>query len=290
MQLAVNYSPVAAALFAEGRIRFDAFRVPDDPQLLREASAIAPTFVHFALDAGSTASQGQDLERVAKLRGRAATTAADTVLGRVNVQLAPSALRFPHIAVDSTAVADRAEVTDTMTADVARVCERFGAEHVVIATLIYRGVDRGLLRVGVEPEVVTEVAERCGCAFLLDLAHARLNATALGSSRGPYLTALPTMRLRELHVSGIGLVDGRSIDHLGLAELDAPSLDEVVEQIQHGGWRQPERFVFDYGGVGPAFAWRTNPSVLSTQLPVLDQLVSELSALDATTGSGTSPA
>lgn len=289
VQLAINYSPAAAELSEEGRIRFDAFKVPDDPGLLRDAGAIKPTFVHFALDAGSTTSQGQDLERVAKLRHQAAGTTPGSTPDRVNVQLAPSSLRFPKIAVDSTDAADRAEVTDTMAADVARVCERFGAEQVVIATLIYRGPDRGLLRIGVEADVVAEVAERCGCGFLLDLAHARLNAIALGSSRGPYLDALPTSRLRELHVSGIGIVDGRSIDHLGLADLDAPSLDEAIEQIGRGAWRKPVRLVFDYGGVGAAFAWRTNQSVLSTQVPLLDQVVTELSVPGPTSRSGTSP-
>lgn len=290
MQLALNYSPAAAALSEGGRIRFDAFKVPDDRLLLGEAGAIKPSFVHFALDAGSTSSPRQDLERVARLRRQAAATSPGTSAARVNVQLAPSTFRFPHVAADSADATHRAEVTDAMAADVERVCERFGAENVVIATLIYRGADRGLLRVGVEAEVVTEVAERCGCGFLLDLAHARLNAIALGSDRGPYLAALPMKRLREFHVSGIGIVDGRTIDHLGLADLDTPSLDDAAEQIKRGAWSKPNRLVFDYGGVGPAFAWRTDENVLLSQVPLLDELVKELSAADPTSGSGTSPA
>lgn len=287
VELAVNYSPAVAGLVREGVVNVGAFKVPDEAAVLREASALLPSFVHFDLVAGSTTSAEQDLERIADLRASAAS-ASGRAPARVNVQLAPSALRFPDNAVDSFVPTDLRHVTDVLCDDVARVCARFGSDQVVIGTLIYRGAERGLLRAGVEPGVVTEVAERCACGLLLDLAHARLNAMALEQDRRSYLGAMPVERLRELHLSGIGLIDGRGIDHLGLADLDGPSLDDAAAAIMAGAWRLPERLVFDYGGVGPAFAWRSDARVLATQLPLLEELAAEFSARDPKSGRGTS--
>lgn len=53
-----------------------------------------------------------------------------------------------------------------------------------------------------EPAFVRAVVEQSGCGFLLDLAHARVSADALGIDEHAYLEALPLERVVELHVNG----------------------------------------------------------------------------------------
>jgi uncharacterized protein (UPF0276 family) len=53
-----------------------------------------------------------------------------------------------------------------------------------------------------EPEFITTVLRETGCAMLLDLAHARVSADALGYEVHDYLARLPLERVVELHLSG----------------------------------------------------------------------------------------
>jgi len=53
-----------------------------------------------------------------------------------------------------------------------------------------------------EPAFVAEVIEATDCGFLLDLAHARVSACALGLDIHEYISALPLDRVIEFHLSG----------------------------------------------------------------------------------------
>ena len=88
-----------------------------------------------------------------------------------------------------------------------------------------------------------------------------------------YLDALPVGRLRELHVTGIHYRNDKLTDHLAFTDDDWEALEGVLERIRSGAWRRPETVAFEYGGIGPAFAWRSDPAVLAEQLPRLHELV-----------------
>lgn len=269
VDFAVNYSPAATVLLQAGRIDVDLLKVPDWPELIREARAFRQVYVHFPLEAGNAAPM-PDLEAVARLR-------EETGTAFVNLHAAPSGERFPAMEVTTTSAADRLAVTRALVEDVTLACERFGADNVILENLIYRGPDRSLPRPGVEGAVLRDVVEETGCGFLLDLSHARISAGYLGMAPWEYLDTMPVERLRELHVTGIAIVEGRPQDHLELDEADWEAFDGALQRIAAGRWRAPEVVAFEYGGVRPVFEWRSDPRVLEEQVPRLADAVRALS-------------
>lgn len=262
MRLAVNYSPQAAGLVRRGEVGVDRFKCPDWPELIAEADALRPAYVHFPLAAGDGSLAHADLERVARLR-----EATDTPHVNVHLTADPDAL---GLAADAAAEAARGRVLEGWRCDVGLLCERFGAEAVIVENVIWREGDLpGRPRAMVEPELVRTLVEELGCGLLLDLSHARLSALALGLPAADYLAGMPVGRLRELHVTGIGLDEGRLRDHLEMTSGDWRALDEALHSIAAGAWRTPETVALEYGGLGPIFAWRSDEAALRVQLPRL---------------------
>lgn len=64
-----------------------------------------------------------------------------------------------------------------------------------------------------------------GCGLLHDLAHARLAARALGMDERETIQALPVRRVRELHITGIGLHEGEWVDPMEMQPDDWDLLD-----------------------------------------------------------------
>lgn len=264
-RLAVNYSPALVSLLHEGRLTLDLFKVPDWDDLIAEATGHGPSYVHFPAELGAT-RLGVELERCLKLMEKTETS-------HLNAHLVPSKERFPHIEVGSVDVDALAEVAEALIADVAQLASAVGPERVIVENVPYRGPDHGLLRAGVEPEVITRVVEESGCGLLLDLSHAVLTADELAVDVWTYLDAMPTHALRELHVSGVRKLEGRLRDHLPLTEDDVELLRAALSRSSAGAWPMPDIVSFEYGGVGPVFDWRTEPHVLAEQVPLLHAIV-----------------
>ena len=268
VSVAVNFSPEAAGLLAAGAVEVDVLKVPDWDDIVAEAQALAPVYVHFPHQIGA-AREKPEIDRSRRLMSATSTAS-------FNVHVAPSSERFAGFAVgDVSDVAVRA-VVEALLADLEPALRAFGAEAVVVENLIYRGEGSHLLRAGVEPAALHELVERSGCGFLLDVSHARISAASLGIDAWDYLDALPVHALRELHVSGVGVLDGSLRDHLPLREEDWEFVDGVVGRIMAGAWPAPATVALEYGGVGPVFAWRSDELVIREQLPRLREKFSKL--------------
>ena len=84
-----------------------------------------------------------------------------------------------------------------------------------------------------EPEFIRGVVEESGAGLLLDLAHARVSAAALGMSIEQYLAALPLHRVRQIHVSGPRMRDGVLADaHEPLLEVDYELMAGVLGMLR----------------------------------------------------------
>lgn len=258
-RLAVNFSPQAAALVASGAITVDLFKVPDWDDLIAAARELLPVFVHFPYQIGA-ARETPDVERAALLM-------RDTGTANLNVHCAPSRERFPDVAVGAFDAASLTAVAAALAADLEPACRTLESHNVIVENLIYRGEDRGLLRAGVTPEVLTDVVDGVGCGFLLDVSHARITAAALGIDPWRYLDSLPVHALQELHITGVHVIDGGLRDHLPFQESDWEFLRGVVARVMAGSWPAPSIVAFEYGGVGPVFEWRSDEDVLADQLP-----------------------
>jgi uncharacterized protein (UPF0276 family) len=266
MKLAINYSPASAELYRKGAITIDAFKVPDWPNLVAEASAICTPAVHFSLQAGSGKLAQSDWKLIDKLLATTATP-------YVNLHLDAHKNDFPGIPLDTTEAAHKELVFERLLQDTMAVVSRYGAERVIAENVPYKGGDGDYLRPCGEPDLIRRVVEQAGCGLLLDISHARLSAHYLGIPETEYLAQLPTQRIREMHIAGVHTLPDGLQDHLSMLEDDWNRLAWVLERIQRKEWSQPWMLAFEYGGVGSIFAWRSDAAVIAEQVPRLYAMV-----------------
>jgi hypothetical protein len=267
VKLSINFSTQAAALLAEGRIQLDFFKCPDWPHLIDEARGYAPVAVHFSLSAGNGSLEDEtDWELVERLL-------TETITPYVNVHIDPSTERYADVSVDNPTREQAARIIENTTKDLACLVRRFGASMVIAENSPYHAGLGSVIRTAVEPEVIAGLIQYAGCGLLLDLSHAFISAHYLGIDEWDYLARLPMHHLREMHFTGIHLLDGRLVDHLPALPADWSFLEKSLEHIRTGKWAQPWMLAFEYGGVGKPFAWRSETTVMAEQMPVLWQLV-----------------
>lgn len=266
MKLAINYSLAAAALYRQGKIVVDAFKVPDWPELVAEARRLCPPAVHFTLLAGDGRLAQADWSLVERLL-------AETATPYINVHIEAHARDYPGIPAEATEQSLIEPVLDNLRSDIQCVVSRYGAERVIAENIPYHGAGSDHLRACVDPRVITSVLEETGCGLLLDIAHARISAHYLGMTDTEYLEALPVQRLREMHFAGLHTTPDGLQDHLSVLPEDWKLLEWVLGRIRSTAWAAPWMLAFEYGGVGAPFAWRTDPAVIAGQVPRLYEMV-----------------
>ena len=292
MEFAVNYSPILAELVQRGQIALERFKCPAWPELLAQAAETRPVYIHFPLDIGwnqGTAFDGER-NRAPDLAWYADLMAA-THTPYLNTHLFPWASDYPGIALDSRAPQDVQRVVDGALRDLEPLVRRFGAERVIVENAIPEG---GRLAAGVLPETLHRVLEKSGCGFLLDLSHARLAARGLGLAERAYIDSLPVDQMREMHVTGLQVVEGRWLDllhqagdpggfaarqagrwmdHLPMTEEDWRALEWAMQQVQSERWQTPWVVSYEYGGVGGFWEIITERQVYLEQLPRMVKMV-----------------
>lgn len=266
MKLAVNYSPQAAELLDAGKITFEVYKCPDWPDMIETARAQRPVYVHFPLMAGRGNIEKVGWNAISRLL-------ADTHTRYVNTHLAPRASDF-GLALDSTDPARGRELSSVMMADINRLARRFGRERVILENANW---DPGyeIPRLVLDTSTINSAVRDSGCGFLLDLAHARMAAAYLGLDARDYIASLPVDRLRELHITGTRYdeSEARLVDHFPMTGPDWELAAWAFEHIHRSEWRKPDIVALEYGGTGPAFAWRSDADVLAADVPALNKLV-----------------
>jgi uncharacterized protein (UPF0276 family) len=258
MQLAVNWSPEAAALVDERRIELDVFKCPDWPEMIADAKKQRPVYVHFPLIAGA-----HNLEKVGVANIERWLAETDTQY--VNMHLG---VRNAQYDMDDPAVGEK--MLDDMLGDIHQVAAQFGAERVILENL-YWDERYDIARPVVEASFIRRIVEESGCGFLLDLAHAQVAAQQLGLDARAYVERLPVERLRELHITGLEFDDQyqHNQDHYAMHEPDWVMAEWAMERIHSGAWGQPWGVALEYGGIGSNFNWRSKAEVLAVDVPRL---------------------
>jgi uncharacterized protein (UPF0276 family) len=260
VQFALNYSPQAADLLRAGTITIDRFKCPDWPDLIQQAAALRPVYVHFPLIAGQRNLERVGLDHVENLRSQTATPF-------VNTHIAP---RLQDLADPN----DPAVIIDAALRDILPLVARFGPEQVIAENVPVPDIPPDKPLLAADPAVIRQVIETSGCGLLLDLGHARLAAETLGLPVRAYIEQLPVERLRELHITGVGLNrQGQREDHLAMSDADWALLEWALEQIRSGRWARPLLAACEYGGIGPMFDWRTEPAVIAHDIPRMAALI-----------------
>jgi len=266
MRFAINYSPQAEKLWREGHIQVDLFKCPDWPELVEEVSAIHKLYVHCSLITWGRGRENIDFAQLQRWLDSTETLVINSHFALEKADLPPESRTTPEAVVEGAA------------RFLSPLCERFGAENIVIENLPYPdGVWTDvLLKEIVDPAVISEVVRRSGCGLLLDIAHAIRTCEGTGREDvKAYLNALPVHALRELHVVGIlpePDEDGVRHDHFAMTGADWAMAEWALEQIRAGKWQKPDTLAFEYGGVGDKFAWRSDAAVIAEQAPRLYQL------------------
>jgi uncharacterized protein (UPF0276 family) len=215
---------------------------------------------------------------------------AQTSTPYINIHLSPNITDFPQVPADTKSASHIEVLTSHFIKDVQSVVKRFGAERVMIENdHDFAGVN---LRPAFLPEVICQVVEETQCGFLLDLSHARLAATYLGMDTYEYINALPVTQIREIHVSGVQMVEGhwldlldsfddslaerfghRLLDHLPMTDEDWQLVEWSIQQIKEGNWSEPWVVTMECGGTGPIWELITFKDVLEQQVPHLYKTV-----------------
>jgi len=264
MKFAINYSPQAADLFRKSKIELDYFKTPPWPDMIAEAENLSPIMVHFNLRAG-------DFEEPnwTEIEGFLAKTS--TVY--INTHLGIKCNEMPHIpAYEPPNNQQRAEILDRLISNVGKLTRYFGQDRVIVENIPFRTNENSTLMACAEPDIISQVVEKTGCGFLLDVSHARISAHYMGIDEQEYIEGLPVHRLRELHFTGIHDWDGYLMDHLPLLDQDWPWLEWVLEKINHSEWGKPHMMAFEYGGTGDFFRCFSDPEVIASQVPRLFEM------------------
>jgi uncharacterized protein len=120
------------------------------------------------------------------------------------------------------------------------------------------------------PEYVRQACDEAGVGLLLDAAHVRVSAVALGMEPRAYAAGLPLAQVREVHVSGPRWIDGRLCDrHNELGEEDWELVEWLLARTH------PQVVTLEYGGTGAEqeLAGRNDPEALLRQLQRLRSVV-----------------
>jgi len=270
MELAVNYSPQLLRLLDSGKVRADLIKCPDWPDLVAETvRAGRPCYVHFDLRLGEGTLARADWGKIDSLREQTQTRC-------INAHIRPMASALPGLdpAAEDAAAARR--VSEVLYREAAELAERFGPENVVVENVYcFPHAHDCFLRCGMRSELIGELVEKVGCGFLLDLAHARIAARQQGLGEREYVASLPVGRLREMHVTGVELLNGHLTDHQPLAENDWAEVRWAAGQIASGAWSRPDIVTFEYGGVGADYPWPAKEEILAEQVPRLYDLCHE---------------
>lgn len=266
MKLAVNYSPQVAALLDARAVTFDLYKCTEWPEMIDAARRQRPPYVHLPLMAGRANIEQVGWDTIYRVLDTTATPF-------INTHLAPRGADF-GVALDSTDAGQGDVLLDAMLRDIFPLVERLGAGRVILENANW-DPNYDIPQLVIAPAFIRRVVEASGCGLLLDLAHARMAAAYLGMDDRDYVAQLPVSRLRELHVAGTRYDphERRLVDHFPMTDNDWALAEWALDCIRRGDWPQPALVALEYGGTGPAFAWRSETRVLAADLPRLYSLV-----------------
>lgn len=275
MQLATHYSHQLAALMEQGAVRVDVFKVPAWLNIIQEARAILPAYVHFPLVVGQAEVDVMDFHHHAAVDWaeiEMLLAASDTPY--VNVHLIVERSTYPTYDPDF--------ITERFIKGVEAAVRVFGAERVIAENT--HSEHGATYPAGYDPAIISTVIETTGAGLLLDVSHARLAAQYMGLDIKDYLPQLPLHAVREIHFTGIQTVTpewanrfpdvgwiqdlaGKTMDHLPMTADDWMFTRWMVDEVKAGRWGEPWVMAYEVGGCGGGW-WEA----MSDYVPYTDEL------------------
>ncbi len=257
-------------LLARGEICVDRLKCADWPEMIAEAKKAGKVYVHFPFDVGTAKGRAADFERAGLMM-------RETDTPGVNFHVVSYARDFPELARDSVDEEAAGSFMDRLLTDGQRAADHFGKSHVILENIPWFGATGEFHRFSVDPKMICRAVREMGVGLLLDISHARIAAHYLGIDAREYIAMMPMEQLRELHVTGIRMHNGRLADHLELGDEDWAFFEWAMERIEKRDWGKPWMVAFEYGGIGEPFRWRSSIDVVRKQVPRLYERVKNCS-------------
>ncbi|HID35316.1 MAG TPA: DUF692 family protein [Anaerolineae bacterium] len=299
MKFGLNYSKVAIKLYEEGVIAPDVFKCPAWPDLISQVKDRYPIYIHFPLGVGAGIGSAIDGETKAPADwDKFEKLLADTGTPYLNLHLHAPLDRFGLNAAGASPFHGE-QTLENLIRDVEGVIRRFGKERVIVENGFNLGPDP--LYPAYHAEIARQVVEATGCGFLFDISHARIAAMRQGQDLHEYVAQLPLRAIREIHVTGMQVVDaywlqramasGLSLeviesyigpggawlpngmtDHLPLSEEDWAIMAWAAAQLRSGAWAEPWVLSLECGGLGPFWEATFTEEEMREQVPRLQNL------------------
>lgn len=257
MQFAVNYSVPLERLILSGQLKPDLIKCPDWLNIICHAQKIARCYTHNEIALGISSLRQLDFKHIRHCLELTGTP-------HLNCHLWGSLPAYGTEAQQNMQLDIWMRDLDFLRQnlpDYEIICENLPAQPT-----------QPLWKVSFFPELIARFIRQSETGLLLDLSHARITASNSGTDYQAYIAALPTDRLRELHITGIRSFSGALEDHFEMQPQDWQPAAWAAEQISSGIWNTPRIVAFEYGGVGDKFNWRTDENFLLEQVPRLAQL------------------
>ena len=299
MKFGLNYSKAAIKLYHEGVIAPDVFKCPAWPDLIAQVKDRYPVYIHFPLGVGAGVGDAIDGETKAPADwAKFEKLLADTDTPYLNLHLHAPRARF-GLDRDEVSPFDVDRTLENLIRDVEGVIRRFGKETVIVENGFNLGPDP--LYPAYYAETARRVVETTGCGFLFDISHARIAAMRLGQEVRDYIARLPLHAIREIHITGMQVVDDYWLkramasgltkeviesyigpggawlpngmtDHLPLTDIDWEIMAWAAAQLRSGAWAEPWVISLECGGLGPFWEATFTEEEMREQVPRLQNL------------------
>ena len=260
MKFAVNYSTPIRLLIEQRAVKVDLLKCPEWDGIVNAARPHGQVYIHFEISVGANNIQKLDFELIKRFLHTTSTP-------HLNIHLSN------HHSLEAVTKENQKALFRNWKKDIAHLRSQLPGVNIIAENLPWHEF-LPYLKMAADPELINEMIEECDLGLLLDLSHAQISAQAFGINFEDYISKLPLHRLSELHITGIKEYAGFPTDHFELQQQDWPVVEWAAEQIKSGAWREPEIVAFEYGGIGDVFCWRTEPSALKEQVPLLYQIFS----------------
>lgn len=260
MKFAVNYSTPLRDLIRQGEVKVDLLKCPEWDGIVNAAKPFGPVYIHFEISVGARNIQKLNIALIERFLRTTQTP-------HLNIHLSN------HPALEADNPKNRKKLLKNWKDDIAYLQEQLSGVKIIAESLPWHEF-LPQLKIAAYPDLISEVIEDCDLGLLLDLSHAQISSQSFGVDFKGYINRLPLHRLAELHITGIREYASFPTDHFELQPQDWSVVEWAAEQINTGAWRRPEIVAFEYGGIGDVFCWRTDPSALKEQVPLLYQFFS----------------
>lgn len=256
--IGVNTSDSALSLKAQGLLDADLFKCHPHLPWVEKARQAGPCMMHLPLNLGDSDLKAKHDWALYR------DLLVETETPYVNAHMEAEMKAFPN--------EDWESIRSLWLANVEIIRAELAGWPLILENVVWRATGGRWAKPIVETANLSRFLEETDAGLLLDTAHALITCDSLKIAVQDWIGELPLDRIKELHVTGISMHEGKLKDSMPMRETDWSAADWLFRQIRTGRAATPWLAVLEYGGFGPIFDWRSDPEALKRDLARLRAL------------------